>query len=140
MCPRGARLLAGQGGLLAEARLVAHCLLIEAGDGVVLVDTGFGTGDAADPGRLGAPFRALVRPKCEESETAVRQIEGMGLDPGDVRHIVITHLDLDHAGGLGDFPEADVHVFAPELEAARSPSMRERTRYIDAHWAHGPKW
>src|SRR3954453_8186236 len=140
MCPRGARLLTGEGGVLAEARLVAHCLLIETGDSLVLVDTGFGTGDAADPGRLGTPFRGLVRPLCEESETAVRQIERLGLDPADVRHILMTHLDLDHAGGLGDFPDADVHVFAPELAAARSPSARERARYIRSQWAHGPKW
>jgi glyoxylase-like metal-dependent hydrolase (beta-lactamase superfamily II) len=140
MCPRGAKLLAGEGGLLAPARLVAHCLLIEAGGELVLVDTGFGTGDAADPGRLGAPFRALVAPECRIDETAVRQIEGLGFDPADVRHIAITHLDLDHAGGLGDFPEAEVHVFAPELKAAQSPTLRERSRYIKAQMAHGPKW
>jgi glyoxylase-like metal-dependent hydrolase (beta-lactamase superfamily II) len=140
MCPRGARLLAGEGGLLAEARLVAHCLLIEADDGLVLVDTGFGTADVADPGRLGRPFGAVVRPKCDIAETAIRQVEGLGLDPGDVRHVLITHLDLDHAGGLGDFPDAEVHVFAPELAAARSPSRREAARYIRAQWAHGPKW
>jgi glyoxylase-like metal-dependent hydrolase (beta-lactamase superfamily II) len=140
MCPRGARLLAGKGGLLGEARLVAHCLLIEAGDELVLVDTGFGTGDVDDPGRLGRPFGAIVRPKCEMAETAIRQVEGLGLDPGDVTHVLITHLDLDHAGGLSDFPGAEVHVFAPELAAARAPDWRERTRYVTAQWAHGPKW
>jgi glyoxylase-like metal-dependent hydrolase (beta-lactamase superfamily II) len=140
MCPRGARLLAGHGGLLAEARLVAHCLLIEAGDQLVLVDTGFGTGDAANPKRLGRPFRAAIRPQCNVAETAVRQIEALGFDPADVRHIAVTHLDLDHAGGLGDFPSAAVHVFAPELAAAQAPSLREKARYLPAHWAHGPKW
>jgi len=140
MCPRGGRLLGGAGGPLAEARLVCHCLLIEAGGSLVLVDTGLGTGDAEDPKRLGRPFRALVRPRCELGETAVRQIEGLGLDPGDVRQIVATHLDLDHAGGLGDFRTADVHVFAPELAAAKSPPLRERNRYVAAHWAHGPNW
>jgi glyoxylase-like metal-dependent hydrolase (beta-lactamase superfamily II) len=140
MRPIGERLLAGRGSLLAPARLVCHCLLIEAGGALVLVDTGLGTGDAADPKRLGQPFRALVRPQCELAEAAIRQMDGLGLDPGDVRHIVLTHLDLDHAGGLGDFPAADVHVFAPELAAAQSPSLRERARYISAQWAHGPKW
>lgn len=33
-----------------------------------------------------------------------------------------------------------MHVFAPELAAARAPSLRERTRYLAAHWAHGPSW
>jgi len=47
---------------------------------------------------------------------------------------------VDHAGGLGDFPEAQVHVFAPELAAAANPSLRERRRYITAQWAHGPRW
>ena len=140
MCPRGARLIAGEGGLLAPGRLVCHCLLIETSQGLVLVDTGFGTGDVADPGRLGRPFRALARPRCEAAETALRQIEGLGLDPADVRHIVVTHLDPDHAGGLGDFPSAQVHVFAPELAAAKNPPLREKARYIGAQWAHGPSW
>lgn len=133
-------MLAGRGGLLEEAKLVAHCLLIEAGGSLVLVDTGFGTGDAADPGRLGQPFRALVRPRCDVAETAVRQVEALGMDPADVRDIVVTHLDLDHAGGLGDFPEARVHVHAPELRRALDPPLRERTRYRPAQWAHGPDW
>ncbi|MDP9188088.1 MAG: MBL fold metallo-hydrolase, partial [Actinomycetota bacterium] len=47
MCPRGARLVAGRGGLLEESPIVAHCLLVEAGDELVLVDTGYGTGDVA---------------------------------------------------------------------------------------------
>ena len=140
MCPRGARMLSGQGSLLGEARLVAHCLLIEAGGELVLVDTGFGTGDAADPKRLGQPFRALVRPRCLEEETAVRQVERLGLDPADVRRIVVTHLDVDHAGGLGDFPQAEVHVFAPELAASKHPPLRERGRYVAAHTAHNPNW
>jgi glyoxylase-like metal-dependent hydrolase (beta-lactamase superfamily II) len=85
-------------------------------------------------------FRALVRPACEERETAIRQIEAMGRDPADVRHIVTTHLDLDHAGGLGDFPAAQVHVLAAEREYAQHPSLIERSRYIRAQWAHGPNW
>jgi glyoxylase-like metal-dependent hydrolase (beta-lactamase superfamily II) len=133
-------MLAGSGGWLEPARLVAHCLLIEAPDGLVLVDTGFGGGDVADPRRLRAPFRATVRPELRENETALRQVETLGLDPNDVRDIVVTHLDLDHAGGLGDFPSARVHVFAPELATAQHPPVRERLRYVPAQWAHGPDW
>ena len=140
MCPRGGRWLGGSGGPLAEAPLVAHCLLVEAGDGLALVDTGLGRDDVAAPRRLGQPFRALVRPTCRESETAIGQIEMLGLDPRDVRDVVLTHLDVDHAGGLADFPEARVHVFAPELAAARKPALRERRRYVTVQWDHGPKW
>ena len=118
---------------------MAHCL-IEAPEGLVLLDTGFDV--ATWPIRAASASRswALARPKLEIGETAVRQVKRLGHDPADVRHILITHLDLDHAGGLADFPDADVHVFAAELAAARSPTRREAARYVKAQWAHGPKW
>lgn len=140
MCPLGGALLGGQGGPLSKAELVCHCLLIETPGALVLVDTGLGTGDVATPKRLGQPFRAMVRPECRADEVAIRQIEGLGLDPGDVRHIVLTHLDLDHAGGLSDFPDAEVHLYGPELAISKAPPLRERGRYVEAQWSHGPKW
>jgi glyoxylase-like metal-dependent hydrolase (beta-lactamase superfamily II) len=57
-----------------------------------------------------------------------------------VRHIVITHLDGDHVGGISDFPEAQIHVTAAEaLGAMRAPSGGERFRFRPVLWAHGPK-
>lgn len=121
--------------------MVCHCLLIETNDGLVLVDTGFGLGDIGDPSHLGGHFLHLVRPKLDPAETAVRRIEAMGFQPSDVRHIVPTHLDLDHAGGLPDFPHATVHVYRAELEAAEArATFMEKNRYKVRHWAHGPRW
>jgi len=141
LCPHGARLINGEGGLLAPAKVVCHCLLIEAGGELVLVDTGFGVDDAENPRQLGLAFRALLRPRPKVETTALRQVEALGFSASDVRQIVTTHLDVDHAGGLPDFPDAEVHVLAPELEAALHPTLRERTRYAGGlHWRHGPNW
>ncbi|WP_405455384.1 MBL fold metallo-hydrolase [Streptomyces sp. NBC_00101] len=122
------------------AAAVNHCLLIETDTaGLVLVETGLGLGDVRDPhGTLGADWVAMAQPALDEEETAVRQIARLGHKPSDVRHIVVTHLDVDHSGGLPDFPGADVHVLASELDAARSqaPSFR----YRPAHWKHEPRW
>jgi glyoxylase-like metal-dependent hydrolase (beta-lactamase superfamily II) len=140
MCPVAGFLL-GQAGL-GRGRLVAHCLLIETErDGLVLVDTGFGTRDVERKTPLPRAFRRMVAPRLDDAETAIAQIRRLGLDPGAVRHIVITHLDLDHAGGLSDFPAARVHLHAREHAAAIARTRRiERQRYIPEHWSHGPRW
>jgi glyoxylase-like metal-dependent hydrolase (beta-lactamase superfamily II) len=140
--PVSRRLVNGDGGLLEPGVMVCHCLLIETDRGLVLVDSGLGLADVRDPvGSLGARFVRLTRPLLDPDETAVRQVARLGYRPEDVRHIVVTHLDLDHAGGLADFPRATVHVHARERDAALSRSTAgERRRYRPHHWAHGPTW
>ena len=120
--------------------MVAHVLLVERSDGLLLVDSGFGTGDLADPGRLGKPFHVMVRPTLDPGETAVARVKALGFDPADVTDIVVTHLDIDHAGGLGDFPDARVHVHRAELEAVGHQPLRHRSRNAPAQWAHDVTW
>jgi glyoxylase-like metal-dependent hydrolase (beta-lactamase superfamily II) len=140
LCPYGGKLVTGEGGW-GGAHMVCHCLLIESGEELVLIDTGFGLDDTARPHkRLGVPFTVAFRPQGDAGETAAERIRTLGLDPADVRHIACTHLDLDHAGGLPDFPDAEVHVLAPEKEAAVNPGIRDRARYPSCHIDHGPKW
>jgi glyoxylase-like metal-dependent hydrolase (beta-lactamase superfamily II) len=139
LCPHGARLINGKGGLFEAGRVVCHCLLIETDDGLVLLDTGFGTEDTRNPRQLGPVF-AMMRPKAEIGETALKQVEGLGFAAGDVRRIVTTHLDPDHTGGLPDFPDAEVHVFGRELDAAMHPKLQDKPRYRRCHWDHHPKW
>lgn len=139
LCPVGGRLVTGKSG---PANLVCHCLLIETEAGLVLVDTGFGEADIAHANtRLARTFRWITRPTLDPSETAIAQVKSLGFSPQDVQHIVVTHLDLDHAGGLSDFPHAKVHLLADEFEAALNPlTYNERQRYMQTHWAHDPHW
>jgi len=127
-------------GRVIPPRIVAHCLLVERPDGLTLVDTGFGRGDIARPRRLGRPFLAAMRPVLHEAETAAAQVVALGHRVEDVTDIVLTHLDLDHAGGISDFPHARIHVYGAELDAALDPRLSERARYVRSQWAHGPQW
>jgi glyoxylase-like metal-dependent hydrolase (beta-lactamase superfamily II) len=99
---------------------------VERTDGLVLIDTGFGLDDMRNVRQLGMAFNIAFRPQAREAETAIEQLRALGFQPEDVREIVVTHLDLDHAGGLPDFPGANVHVLSRELHAALQPSLRER--------------
>jgi glyoxylase-like metal-dependent hydrolase (beta-lactamase superfamily II) len=141
MCPFGGRLWDGFSPLLRPARIVCHCLLIETEAGLVLVDTGFGMRDVAQPQRLSPLFRITNRIRLRQQDTALRQLEALGYTAADVRHIVVTHLDFDHAGGIADFPEATVHIFGAELDAAQSQrSIVDRGRYRPAQWAGNIAW
>ena len=116
------------------------CLLAESDDGLILIDTGLGTKDHLEPAKVIRVLKRLSRAFGSLEETAVTQLAGLGHSPAEVRHIVMTHLHVDHAGGLPDFPDAVVHVFAAELETAMSAGALRGLVYISDHWAHGPKW
>jgi glyoxylase-like metal-dependent hydrolase (beta-lactamase superfamily II) len=120
--------------------LVCHVLLIETDNGLVLVDSGHGLLDCDDPARRVGPSRRLFRPRLDHNETALRQVERLGFRREDVRHIVVTHFDMDHIGGISDFPDAQIHVTAAEVVGAmQRPTRHEKFRFRPAQWAYGPK-
>lgn len=142
-CPAGGRVFDGTTDA-TQAHLVCHCLLIESESGLVLVDTGYGTRDIDDPGhRLSTLMRTLTNPQLRREETAIAQVRALGFDPADVRHIIVTHLDFDHAGGIEDFPNAAIHVTAREkdvAEAGEGNALVGRKRYRPGQWDEVSDW
>jgi glyoxylase-like metal-dependent hydrolase (beta-lactamase superfamily II) len=141
-CPFGGSLFDGASkGPLAKISCAAQ--LIETDDGLVLVDTGYGVADVRDPHpRLSRTFHALLNIRFRMEETAVHQVKALGFAPGDVRHIILTHLDFDHAGGIEDFPNARVHVMELEKDAAerRRRGFVSRRRYRPVQWDDVRDW
>jgi glyoxylase-like metal-dependent hydrolase (beta-lactamase superfamily II) len=143
MCPLARPWVNGDGSFFSRGLMVGHCLLVETdAHGLVLIDTGFGVEDMATPGkRLGHAFSFVIGAGLGRTKPAKAQIEALGFRADDVRHIIPTHLDLDHAGGLPDFPRAKVHIHANEKAAAlHPPTLGEKERYRRCHFAHGPDW
>lgn len=112
-------------------KMVCHCLLVETDQGLVLIDTGLGVQDYLHPtARLGHFITQFARIENHLELTAIAQIQRLGFSSQDVRHILVSHLDFDHAGGISDFPNATVHVLASEYNATQNVfSLKNKTRY-----------
>ena len=122
-------------------RTGALCLLVEAGGGLVLVDTGLGREDYVRPPAILRAFRVATKAAMNPEETAVHQVKRLGYHREDVRDIVLTHLHFDHSGGLPDFPHAVVHVHRREYDAfARGHGGLSGLGYERRHAAHGPEF
>jgi glyoxylase-like metal-dependent hydrolase (beta-lactamase superfamily II) len=141
-CPVGGALFDGfSKGVLGLIPCAAQ--LVETNGGLVLIDTGYGTHDVRQPHpRLSRTFRAMLNIRFRMNETALRQVEALGYYARDVRHIVLTHLDFDHAGGIEDFPQARVHVMEAEKDAAerKRQGFIARRRYRPAQWDEVRDW
>jgi glyoxylase-like metal-dependent hydrolase (beta-lactamase superfamily II) len=142
-CPLGGHLMDGRTpGVLTRGHLCCHCLAIETDHGIVLVDTGFGLRDVASPRtRLSKFFLFLLSPEFREEMTALRQLQRLGFRGEDVRHIILTHLDFDHAGGLDDFPHATVHMLRQERDyALQQKTWLDRQRFRPQQWGTRANW
>ena len=142
-CPLGGKLMDDRvDSLIRRGHLACHCLLVEFNDSLVLIDTGLGLHDVEHPeARLSRFFLTLIRPEFREEMTAIKQVQQLGFDPQDVRHIILTHLDFDHAGGLDDFPHAKVHMLQAERDNALAQhTWLDRQRFRPSQWSTQLNW
>ena len=108
--------------------LPIYAFAIEHPEGVIVVDTGE-TARSADPGyfpRWHPAFRFAVREHVEPEQEVGPQLQHLGIEPRDVRRVVLTHLHTDHAGGLHHFPDAEILVSRAERDHAAG--LRGRVR------------
>jgi N-acyl homoserine lactone hydrolase len=97
-----------------------HAWVVHHPDGAILVDTGIGLGHPV--------IDEWYAPECTPLADALAAV---GLAPGDVTAVVLSHLHFDHCGQQGSLG-APVHVQAAEVEAATRPA------YTVPEWADVP--
>jgi glyoxylase-like metal-dependent hydrolase (beta-lactamase superfamily II) len=105
--------------------------------GAVLVDTGLHPSIATDPsenfGNLGARFG---KPTLEPGEDVAAQLRQRGLEAGEVPIVVMTHLHMDHASGISEFPNSTFVVSEAEWRSATEDSRPALNGYRHAHYDH----
>ncbi len=57
-----------------------------------------------------------------------------------MKHILVSHLDLDHAGGISDFPQATIHILSSEYNAAQKLSVMNKLRYRPQQFKNHRHW
>jgi glyoxylase-like metal-dependent hydrolase (beta-lactamase superfamily II) len=115
-----AELLAAAGLPRDKIRLDIQCLLVKAGDRVMLFDTGLGDAPIPDTGHL-------------PQSLALAHVAPIG-----VTDVFISHAHSDHVGGLVTkagalaFPPATIHISAPEWAAFQAETDDDARRFIAA--------
>ena len=90
--------------------------LIDTGDEVILVDTGFKAGFPAPAKKLGAPL--YMGEYIADFMTA---FEALGYKPEQVTRILITHKHPDHTDAIALFPNAKVYISPEDADAMKLP-------------------
>jgi glyoxylase-like metal-dependent hydrolase (beta-lactamase superfamily II) len=118
--------------------LPIYAFAIEHPEGVIVVDTGE-TARTSEPDyfpRWHPFFRYGLREWVAPEEEIGPQLQRLGIAPGDVRWVVLTHLHTDHAGGLHHFPDNEILVSRGDLNVASG--LRGRlSGYLNNRW---PSW
>lgn len=92
------------------------CMLIENDEGLVLYDTGCHPEAMTSRWDEGNKLRTPV--SIGEQEGVLAALKMLGYTPGDVKHVVLSHLHEDHAGCIEFFDQARIWVSDRELTGA----------------------
>ena len=116
-------------------KLPVMAFLVETDEGYVLYDTG------SNPEAMNGywPNNLLeIYPLYQKPEERLEnQLALCGVKPEDVKKVVISHMHLDHAGGLYLFPHADIYVPKQDYEYAqvmvhKNPNPATHGGYVKA--------
>lgn len=105
----------------------------------ILVDSGFPDWYADEPIKAGLADGLESFGHClklTEENLPAAQLAKIGLASKDITHFILTHSDIDHVGGLHDFPQAQ-HIMHADERALDKPRYFGAARPLE--WPPYPK-
>lgn len=91
--------------------------------GPIVFDTGYSSRFYAETARFPySLYRRTTPVFYREEESALNQLKAEGVQPADIRHIIVSHFHADHIGGLRDFPQARLYYTREAIRSVRGKS------------------
>lgn len=117
--------------------LPIYAWAIEHDEGVIVVDTGMSS-RYQERGYLPAlhPYYRNVRFHVEPHDEINAQLQNIGIQPDDVRTVILTHLHSDHSCGIEHFPKSEIWIHPKEYAAAQGIGGKVNG-YLPQHF---PAW
>jgi glyoxylase-like metal-dependent hydrolase (beta-lactamase superfamily II) len=85
-------------------------LIFHPEQGWILFDTGYTDRFFEATTRLPNKIYALItKVNINKKDEVKSQLEAFGINPSDIKHIIISHFHADHLGGLKDFDNATIY-------------------------------
>lgn len=95
--------------------------LVRHPEGAVLIDGGLAAEGLADPKAYWGDSVDTFRPVMTPDQGCLAQLDALGVRPGDIRYVLLSHLHSDHTGSIGRFANATHIVQRREYEYAFAP-------------------
>jgi N-acyl homoserine lactone hydrolase len=114
--------------------------LIRHPKGDVLFDTGAHVDLATDPHKRLGEAADTWDVAMQPGDDIVSQLAKLSVKPGDIAHVCLSHLHLDHGGGIEFFPQATFYVQSQELPFAFWPAVYQRSSYCRQDFDHPVRW
>jgi N-acyl homoserine lactone hydrolase len=103
--------------------------------GAILVDTGLHPSIATDgKENFGGLGNRIGKPTLKAGEDVPSQLRELGLDPGEIPVVVMTHMHSDHTSAISEFSKSTFVVSATEWEAAATGSQPTLNGYRRPHF------
>jgi len=90
-------------------------------EGYILFDTGYS--ERFFEVTRGFPecmYRWSTPVTIQKENSAAKQLEALGIQPKEIKYIILSHFHADHIGGVSDFPHAKIICFASEFRRLSS--------------------
>ena len=111
--------------------LPVSAYLIEHPKGKILIDTGWHTDVRKNPIKhMSFPLYMASKPKLQEGRAINEEIEKLGIKTKDLDFVFLTHMDCDHASGIGLVKDAKrIMISEEEFNSVKKGNIRYGKRF-----------